>query len=191
MRNRHVRAYRALLRVYPRRFRADYQEEMTRVFAQQLHYARVTEGWTGVLRVWARSLIDLVATAPAEHLEREMLVASPADSRGKPATFRLKPSRDPWLLVGSLPFGVLLVMTVLLPKYLTAAFYNPPSMAGLPMGVVAIGVALIWAAFGLGMIRLASSRRWRAAALILFTVPAAALVASSPAFVLIILDAVK
>jgi len=125
MRGRHVRAYRALLRVYPRRFRAEYEEEMCRVFAQQLHYARVVEGWPGVVRVWARSLVDLVTTAPSEHLEEEMLVASPVGaSSWRPRQDASPPRR--WVLIGLGPVWALLAL-LFVQSWGGAVFLNPPS----------------------------------------------------------------
>jgi hypothetical protein len=188
MRGRHARAYRALLRLYPRRFRADYQDEMTRLFAQQLHYARVTEGWAGVLRVWVRSLIDLVATAPTEHLEKEVLVASPVGAHEKGANVPIRPSASPWVAIGLLPVWTLIVMAVLAPSYLDAAILNPPSMLGLPFGVIAIGGGIVWSALGVVMMAKTSSIGQRTLALILFTIPSIVIVLFCPAFVLIWLN---
>ena len=110
MRNRHVRAYRALLRVYPRRFRVEYTDEMCRVFAQQIHYARVTEGWTGVLRVWVRSLIDLVTPASSEHLDNEVLVVSPAGADSWQTHLDSNPPDRRWVLIGLGPMWALLAL---------------------------------------------------------------------------------
>jgi hypothetical protein len=150
MRSRHVRTYRALLRVYPRRFRADYAEEMCRVFAQQLHYARVTEGWPGVVRVWARSLVDLVTTAPTEHFDEDKLVASPVGASGWHPTQDASPPDRRWVLVGLGPVWALLAVLFLPgdwgnPIVLSS---NPPSFLGLPPGA-AFGLALGWGLIGL------------------------------------------
>jgi hypothetical protein len=177
-----------LLRLYPRRFRAEYQDEMTRLFAQQLHHARVTEGWAGALRVWVRSLIDLVATAPSEHLEKEILVASPVGAPDKRANVPVRPSASPWVAIGLLPLWTLLVVAILAPKYLAAAFLNPPGMLGLPFGVVAMGGGIVWATFGVALMANTSSIALRTLSLILFTIPATLLVLLCPAFVLILLN---
>lgn len=58
-------AYRALLRLYPRRFRDEYGTDMALLFADQL-------GDEPAARVWARSAIDLALTIPAQHLEVHM-----------------------------------------------------------------------------------------------------------------------
>ena len=57
--------YRSLLRVYPRRFRDEYRDDMALLFAEQLRDGPAS-------RVWARSLIDLTITIPARHLEAHM-----------------------------------------------------------------------------------------------------------------------
>jgi hypothetical protein len=60
-----VRAYRALLRLYPRRFRDEYGPDMALLFADQLRDEPAA-------RVWARSAIDLALTIPTQHLEAHM-----------------------------------------------------------------------------------------------------------------------
>ncbi len=56
------RIYSGLLRLYPRHFRDEYGIDMTLLFAQQLRDEPTS-------RVWARSVVDLVITIPARHLE--------------------------------------------------------------------------------------------------------------------------
>lgn len=63
--SRAVGIYRCLLRVYPRRFRVEYRDDMALVFAEQLRNEPAT-------RVWTRSVIDLAITIPAQHLEAHM-----------------------------------------------------------------------------------------------------------------------
>lgn len=63
--SRAVGIYRCLLRVYPRRFRVEYRDDMALLFAEQLRNEPAT-------RVWTRSLIDLAITIPARHLEARM-----------------------------------------------------------------------------------------------------------------------
>lgn len=62
---RAVRAYRALLRLYPRRFREEYGVDMALLFADQLRDEPAG-------RVWARGAVDLAITIPAQHLEAHM-----------------------------------------------------------------------------------------------------------------------
>lgn len=63
--SRAVGIYRGLLRVYPRRFRDEYRDDMALLFAEQLRDEPAS-------RVWTRSLIDLTITIPARHLEAHM-----------------------------------------------------------------------------------------------------------------------
>ena len=63
--SRAVGIYRGLLRVYPRRFRDEYQDDMALLFAEQIRDEPAT-------RVWTRSLIDVAITVPAQHLEAHM-----------------------------------------------------------------------------------------------------------------------
>ena len=161
---------------------------MTRLFAQQVHYARVTEGWSGVLRVWVRSLIDLVATAPTEHLEKEVLVASPVGARDRQASVRVSPSAIHWVAIGLLPLGVLLFLAVLTPNFIDGAFLNPPAMLGLPFGVAVIAGGILWSALGAVVMANTSSIGLRTLALIVFTIPSTVIVLLSPAVVLILLN---
>ena len=146
--SRHVRAYRALLRLYPRRFRGEYRDEMTRLFADQLRDVRLTEGAVGVLRLWARSLVDLVATAPGQHLEKEVLVASPVGASDPSSSVRRRPSSVPWVIAGLAPLWFVIGSRVLAPGFLDPLFLNPPGVLGLPLGVVLQGIALAWMSLG-------------------------------------------
>lgn len=58
-------AYRALLRLYPKRFRDEYGTDMALLFAEQLRDEPAA-------RVWARSVVDLALTVPTQHLEAHM-----------------------------------------------------------------------------------------------------------------------
>lgn len=58
-------AYRALLRLYPRRFRDEYGPDMALLFADQLRDEPAA-------RVWVRGMVDLAITVPTRHLEAHM-----------------------------------------------------------------------------------------------------------------------
>ncbi len=60
-----VGIYRALLRLYPRRFRDEYGPDMALLFAHQLRDEPAA-------RVWARGVVDLAITVPNRHLEAHM-----------------------------------------------------------------------------------------------------------------------
>ncbi|HUS21617.1 MAG TPA: hypothetical protein VMZ66_06350 [Aeromicrobium sp.] len=59
---RAIGIYRALFRLYPRRFREEYGADMALLFEAQLRDESAG-------RVWARGLVDLAITVPAQHLE--------------------------------------------------------------------------------------------------------------------------
>lgn len=63
--SRAVGVYRGLLRVYPRKFRDEYRDDMALLFAEQLRDESAG-------RVWTRGVIDLAITIPARHLEAHM-----------------------------------------------------------------------------------------------------------------------
>ena len=64
--DRHLGAYRRLLAVYPWRFRRRFGEEMAQVFRERLLEEVRSGRRAGVLRLWMRTCLDLVRTAPAE-----------------------------------------------------------------------------------------------------------------------------
>lgn len=187
--SRHVRAYRALLRAYPRRFRADYRDEMTRLFADQLRDVRSTEGGVGVLRLWVRSLADLIATAPAQHLEpEEVLVASPVGTSEPPRIGRGSMARRRAVLIALIPLWLFIVVARIAPGYMDPAFANPPGILGLPAGLFVMGLALVWMAIGVGIVLTSASMAvWRAS-LVLFGLPATAVILLTPPIALALLD---
>lgn len=62
---RAVGVYRAMLRLYPRRFRDEYGPDMALLFTHQLRDEPAA-------RVWARGVVDLAITVPTRHLEAHM-----------------------------------------------------------------------------------------------------------------------
>ena len=187
MTSRHVRAYGALLRCYPRRFRADYRDEMTRLFADQLRDARSTEGTAGVARLWGRSLVDLVVTAPGQHLEpEEILVASPIGAPNQPTAQQRRVTRRVAILVAFVPLWLVLGLSIVAPGFMDPIYNNPPGIVGLPAGVVLVGLALGWMALGVAVIASVHSVRAQLAAYLLFAVPAAMFILFIPATIVII-----
>jgi hypothetical protein len=61
------RVYRALLTIYPRRFRHAYQDEVAQLFRDCCREAQRSRGTRGLLHVWGRALLDLCANVPREH----------------------------------------------------------------------------------------------------------------------------
>lgn len=57
-----LRAYPLVLGVYPRGFRREFGESMTQVFRDLVHDACRTSGVAGLLRLWLRTVMDVVVS---------------------------------------------------------------------------------------------------------------------------------
>lgn len=183
--SRHVGLYRRLLALYPATFRAEYGDEMARLFADQLRDARQAGGAAPVARLWAGTVADLVATALGQHVQQEAPVARPAE--GSLAVTVAPPRRSRGRLVAGLtPLIVFVFLSAIAPGFLAPIYDSSVSVVGLPAGTLVIAAAMAW--MGLGLLAL---RAWRSpggatAALLLFTLPATVLVILGPAVVLIV-----
>ena len=62
-----ARAYRALLRLLPFEFRAEFGEEMEGAFQEQRQDAAATERSLSLARLWLRTIADFLRSAPREH----------------------------------------------------------------------------------------------------------------------------
>lgn len=62
--------YRLLLRLYPSEFRREYGPHMVQLFRDCARAAAARDGWSGHWQLWLRTLLDLIRTAPNEHLEK-------------------------------------------------------------------------------------------------------------------------
>ena len=69
------RVYAALLRAYPRAFRARYEDEMVLLFGDQLRDARAARGAAGTATTWFRTMLDLASSAIGEHLRKDRTMA--------------------------------------------------------------------------------------------------------------------
>jgi hypothetical protein len=83
------------------------------------------------------------------------------------------------------PLWVLIVATVASPTYFQPMFAEPPSLLGIPLGVVVDAIAMVWMLIGVVLIWDARSSLVEALVLIFFTFPATLLVVLSPAVILI------
>jgi hypothetical protein len=184
--SRHVRVYGLLLRLYPRRFRAAYRHEMQLLFAQQLEDARASGGSAGVLRLWIRSLFDLVATAPSEHLVREALVAQPVVGRDEVGRQDRRAERISWAVAALAPGAFAVLLLTAAPRGIGPMFAKPPEAFGLPLGVVIAAGCAAWYALGVGLIALASRPLGRLAALVVFILPATFFAVMGPAIIFIL-----
>jgi hypothetical protein len=98
--------------------------------------------------------------------------------------------RSPMARVGfaltSFPFILLVALAVLAPGYLDPLFANPPAIAGLPLGVAWLFVAIVWAVLGILVARGVRSSARIIGALLVFTLPASMAIILGPAAILIV-----
>jgi hypothetical protein len=90
------------------------------------------------------------------------------------------------VLLGLLPLWILLIRLIAFPGSMHPVRSNPPAVAGLPAGIVLVGIALAVMAIGVVALRRASSTRSALLAFLGLTVPAAAVVVVAPALILIV-----
>lgn len=189
--NRHVRTYRRLLRVYPDEFRSSYADEMTRLFADQLVDAKGSLGSFAVARLWVATLLDLFVTAPGHHLQKEALVLQPADvpSTGPAHRQPVGPASAPKVLLGLLPLWLFAFFELAAPGFMEPALANPPSVLGVPAGVVPLSIALVLTGLGVVGLRRVSTTTGAGIVFLCLTVPAALAVVLTPAMVLVLQNA--
>jgi hypothetical protein len=109
----------------------------------------------------------------------------PASNQVVDATARSQLARAGYVLT-SLPFVLTVALMVLASGYLDPLFANPPAIAGLPMGVVFLFIALVWAVLGVLVVWGARSTARIIGALLVFTLPASMAIILGPAVILII-----
>jgi len=183
------RVYRKLLLLYPRSFRAGYEEEMVRVYLDQERDAgQARRGARAAL--WVHLVIDIAASAPREHLRKEAAVAKRIDP-GSVALGTSPREAGPTRLgyaLASIPFILLIGAPLIMPGLFEPIFANPPEILGLPAGIVTAFLVATWASLAFVAIRLTRSRLGIALALLVFTVPAIIAILAMPAMILIILN---
>ena len=67
------RVHKALLAAYPRGFRDAYGQQMERTFGDLCREKRRRGGATGLMRLWARTIVDLGSTAVVERIDERKL----------------------------------------------------------------------------------------------------------------------
>jgi hypothetical protein len=170
----HQRLYRRLLRLYPAEFRHEYENEMRRLFAEQLWDARKSGGGRmAIVGLWSRTLLDLATTAPRQHLERTNRVRQPVEGPPVGLFDRRPPRPMRQVSLGLTPLWALLASHIV--SGTNAIFEKPPEALGLPLGVVLVGLGLGLMVTGLVALRSTSSARSAGLSLILFTAPATAI----------------
>jgi hypothetical protein len=185
--SRHARLYRGLLHLYPANFRREYADEMTRLFEDQLRDARLAGGIAAIVRVWAHSTLDVLVTAPVQHIRREERVPRPVGPTGvgmeEPPT---RSSALPRVLVGLVPIWLQLAIAIAAPRFSDPVFDNPPGIAGLPAGVLLLSLAMVWTAIGAVVLLKPRSTAGVIGALVIFVAPASLVVLFGPALILIL-----
>lgn len=186
--NRQVRIFRRLLRAYPSEFRLRYADEMTQLFADQLRDAACSQEALAVARLWTANLLDLLMTAPGQHIRKEAPVAQPVKlaSNGPLRDQPSQPAQGLKLLLGLLPVWLLVFFQLAAPGYMEPAFANPPGVLGMPAGLVPLAVALSLTAVGVVGLRRVSSTPAATLVFLVSTVPATFAVVLTPALVLIL-----
>lgn len=183
--NRHVRAYKALVRLYPARFRDDFADEMVMLFADQLHDARSTGSRVAVARLWLTSVADLARTAPQQHLEQEEPMPQTVEPGSVPSSEARGPDRAA-TTAAAVPLLLWAFLMLAAPGFTDPLYMIPPAIFGLPLGIAGMSIAVPLAFAGLVMVRRARTRRTVVVALACLTVPATVLIAILPTLVVVL-----
>ncbi len=184
------RLYRGLLRLYPRSFRVEYEREMVRLFQEQLRDARAS-GRLDEVSLWLRAVADVVSTAPGEYVRAEKTtVAKPVDPGSVSMAIPSDAPRQRRLgyALASLPFALLVAVSVFASGWMEPIFLNPPGIIGSPVGIVAVFVVAVWASLAFVAVRLSRSRAGIVLALVVFTVPSLIAELVIPAAILVVLN---
>ncbi len=89
-------------------------------------------------------------------------------------------------LIACLPYIVLVTLVVVAPTCLDPIYANPPSLFGLPAGIVILALGIAWGAMAFVVIWATSSRVGVFAAQLLFTMPALfAIILAAPVVLII------
>lgn len=185
--SRHERAFRRLIRLYPASFREQYEDQMTGLFADQVRDARTSGSPLALTRLWAHTLIDLVATAPRQHLREEAPVLQPVEPAAAPTTPTRTPLQRAAEVVAAVPLILWAALWVVAPGFMEPVMANPPAVIGLPAGFVLITFAGIMAMVGWLVARRAQTLGVALGALAFLTLPALLLIVMAPALVLFVI----
>lgn len=188
MSRRHERAFRRLVRLYPAAFRAQYEDQMVGLFADQVRDARTSGSPLAFTRLWAHTLIDLIATAPRQHLREEARVLQPVESASVSATVARSPLQRVVVVIASVPVILWVALWVVAPGFMEPVMSNPPAVLGLPAGFFLVTFAGGMALFGWLVARRARTLGVALGALAFLTLPALLLIVMAPALILFIIE---
>lgn len=65
------RLYDFILRFYPQSYRAEFGEEMKYVFSESLKEAYAENGERGIIRLWARTMVDAGQSLVTQYIEKQ------------------------------------------------------------------------------------------------------------------------
>ena len=113
-------------------------------------------------------------------------MSGPLDPWARPPAKPEPPLPVTWIVLALLPFWLLLVLAIAAPKFLAVLLDEPPSLLGLPLGVVLVAAGLAWALVGAIAVTVVSSSFARTAVLVVTMLPALFAVIFSPAIVIVV-----
>jgi hypothetical protein len=152
--NRLIRVYAALSRLYPHRFRAEFGDEMQRVFADMVNDA-ARRGPVTLMKVCVRELWGLSITLLSEHWSsfREGHMTAIPDLR-EVAARQDRPSSGSWLaaLATALPFLVY-GLTLVMERIVMPDMYGRTSLTPEPLLVRLIGYLILLTGLGVGWVK--------------------------------------
>jgi len=90
-----------------------------------------------------------------------------------------------WRTLSLIPFGEALLLAVFARSYFPGLASEPPSILGIPFGIVLEAIILAWAALGARVIWTTKSQAMATLALVTTTGPAVPLLLVTPALILI------
>lgn len=181
--DRQVRLFGRLVRLYPASFRGDYSDEIVRVFADQLRDTRATGSSLAVAELWARSTLDLVVTAAIQRVREDETMPQTVEVGIAHANVTPNPPRRIATVIAAVPLLIWAILSVAVPGFTEPLYMNPPSVIGIPMGILLIIAAALLGLLGILQVRRAHSTTGVAIALVCFTLPASILIALAPTLV--------
>ena len=154
---RSERLYAGLMRAYPTRFRARYEDELLVLFRDQLRDARTADRAGSIAILWIQTMRDLVSSALGEHLRKDRTMAQSLTTFEPTRTMRLLGLVGLvggilllWAFISFEPFVTLEANTIRLLTFslggaaVATAFYGrqarvAPSVALVTSGAVVVG----------------------------------------------------
>jgi hypothetical protein len=161
---------------------------MVGLFADQIRDSRTAGPSLAIARLWAHTMLDLIATAPQQHLRKESPVLQPVEPTNVPAAADRSPLQRVVVVIASVPLIAWVVMWVVAPDFIAPVFSVPPAVFGFPLGVVVITVAGGMALLGWLLSRRTRSVRVALGAVAFLTIPALLLIVMTPALILVIVN---